>query len=86
MRLLPSAVATAVVAGLFAASGSAFADTINLRVIETTDIHTNVMDYDYYKNKPSQKNRLGTRRNRGQTSARRGKECVIGRQRRLNPR
>ncbi|OOF16007.1 2',3'-cyclic-nucleotide 2'-phosphodiesterase [Salinivibrio sp. MA427] len=55
MRLLPSAVATAVVAGLFAASGSAFADTINLRVIETTDIHTNVMDYDYYKNKPSQK-------------------------------
>ncbi|OOE82647.1 2',3'-cyclic-nucleotide 2'-phosphodiesterase [Salinivibrio sp. PR6] len=55
MRLMPSAVATAVVAGLFAASGSAFADTINLRVIETTDIHTNVMDYDYYKNKPSQK-------------------------------
>ncbi len=55
MRLLPSAVATAVVAGLFAVSGSAFADTINLRVIETTDIHTNVMDYDYYKNKPSQK-------------------------------
>ncbi|OOE48334.1 bifunctional 2',3'-cyclic-nucleotide 2'-phosphodiesterase/3'-nucleotidase [Salinivibrio kushneri] len=55
MRLLPSAVATAVVAGLFAASGTAFADTINLRVIETTDIHTNVMDYDYYKNKPSQK-------------------------------
>ncbi|OOE88381.1 bifunctional 2',3'-cyclic-nucleotide 2'-phosphodiesterase/3'-nucleotidase [Salinivibrio sharmensis] len=55
MRLLPSAVATAVVVGLFAASGSAFADTINLRVIETTDIHTNVMDYDYYKNKPSQK-------------------------------
>ncbi|WBA08409.1 bifunctional 2',3'-cyclic-nucleotide 2'-phosphodiesterase/3'-nucleotidase [Salinivibrio kushneri] len=55
MRLMPSAVATAVVAGLLATSGSAFADTINLRVIETTDIHTNVMDYDYYKNKPSQK-------------------------------
>ncbi|WP_077641117.1 bifunctional 2',3'-cyclic-nucleotide 2'-phosphodiesterase/3'-nucleotidase [Salinivibrio sp. IB574] len=55
MRLMPSAVATAVVAGLLAASGSAFADTVNLRVIETTDIHTNVMDYDYYKNKPSQK-------------------------------
>ncbi|WP_420066612.1 bifunctional 2',3'-cyclic-nucleotide 2'-phosphodiesterase/3'-nucleotidase [Salinivibrio kushneri] len=52
---MPSAVATAVVAGLLATSGSAFADTINLRVIETTDIHTNVMDYDYYKNKPSQK-------------------------------
>ncbi|WP_370517847.1 2',3'-cyclic-nucleotide 2'-phosphodiesterase [Salinivibrio sp. VYel1] len=52
---MPSAVATAVVAGLLAASGSAFADTVNLRVIETTDIHTNVMDYDYYKNKPSQK-------------------------------
>ncbi|OOF26871.1 2',3'-cyclic-nucleotide 2'-phosphodiesterase [Salinivibrio proteolyticus] len=55
MRLMPSAVTTAVVAGLLAASGSAFADTVNLRVIETTDIHTNVMDYDYYKNKPSQK-------------------------------
>lgn len=55
MRLMPSAVATAVVAGLLATSGSAFADTVNLRVIETTDIHTNVMDYDYYKNKPSQK-------------------------------
>jgi len=55
MRLMPSAVASAVVAGLLAASGSAFADTVNLRVIETTDIHTNVMDYDYYKNKPSQK-------------------------------
>jgi len=39
MRLMPSAVATAVVAGLLAASGCAFADTVNLRVIETTDIH-----------------------------------------------
>lgn len=32
----------------------AMAETIKLRIIETTDIHTNVMDYDYYKDKPSQ--------------------------------
>ncbi|GAM75325.1 2',3'-cyclic-nucleotide 2'-phosphodiesterase [Vibrio ishigakensis] len=33
----------------------ALADTIKLRIIETTDIHTNIMDYDYYKDSPSQK-------------------------------
>nr|WP_254869237.1 2',3'-cyclic-nucleotide 2'-phosphodiesterase [Vibrio diazotrophicus] len=36
-------------------AGPSMADTIKLRIIETTDIHTNVMDYDYYKDKPSQK-------------------------------
>ncbi len=36
-------------------SASAFAATIELRVIETTDIHTNLMDFDYYRNAPSQK-------------------------------
>ncbi|WP_375321688.1 bifunctional 2',3'-cyclic-nucleotide 2'-phosphodiesterase/3'-nucleotidase [Aliivibrio logei] len=30
-------------------------EVIKLRVVETTDIHTNLMDYDYYKDKPSQK-------------------------------
>lgn len=30
-------------------------EVINLRIVETTDIHTNLMDYDYYKDKPSQK-------------------------------
>ncbi|WP_246201070.1 2',3'-cyclic-nucleotide 2'-phosphodiesterase [Vibrio ziniensis] len=34
-------------------AGPSMADTIKLRIIETTDIHTNVMDYDYYKDKPS---------------------------------
>ncbi|WP_413114008.1 bifunctional 2',3'-cyclic-nucleotide 2'-phosphodiesterase/3'-nucleotidase [Thaumasiovibrio sp. DFM-14] len=28
--------------------------TLQLRVIETTDIHTNVMDYDYYRSTPSE--------------------------------
>ena len=40
---------------LFGFASSVMADTINLRVIETTDIHANVMDYDYYKGKPSLK-------------------------------
>ncbi|MDW6002816.1 bifunctional 2',3'-cyclic-nucleotide 2'-phosphodiesterase/3'-nucleotidase [Vibrio mangrovi] len=31
------------------------AETVHLRIIETTDIHANVMDYDYYKDKPSEK-------------------------------
>ena len=26
--------------------------TLKLRIIETTDIHSNIMDFDYYKNKP----------------------------------
>ncbi|MGI0115463.1 bifunctional 2',3'-cyclic-nucleotide 2'-phosphodiesterase/3'-nucleotidase [Zooshikella sp. RANM57] len=29
--------------------------TIKLRIIETTDIHANLMDFDYYKGKPSPK-------------------------------
>lgn len=29
------------------------ADTIELRIIETTDIHTYIMDYDYYRDTPS---------------------------------
>ncbi|KXO08993.1 2',3'-cyclic-nucleotide 2'-phosphodiesterase [Moritella sp. JT01] len=31
------------------------ADTIELRIMETSDIHTNLMDYDYYKDKPNEK-------------------------------
>ncbi|QMV13172.1 bifunctional 2',3'-cyclic-nucleotide 2'-phosphodiesterase/3'-nucleotidase [Vibrio spartinae] len=38
-----------------ALSFSVNAETIHLRVIETTDIHANVMDYDYYKDKSSDK-------------------------------
>lgn len=52
----------AVFTGILALSGCSLidthtqsSDTINLRVIETTDIHSNVMDYDYYKDKASEK-------------------------------
>ncbi|WP_394249341.1 2',3'-cyclic-nucleotide 2'-phosphodiesterase [Vibrio profundi] len=45
--------------GLFTLSGCTTTpdtdEVIKLRVVETTDIHTNLMDYDYYKDKPSQK-------------------------------
>lgn len=45
----------AVLGGLLAIAGPAMADTVKLRIIETTDIHTNLMDYDYYKDKASKK-------------------------------
>ena len=45
----------AVLCGLLSISSTAMADTLKLRIIETTDIHANVMDYDYYKDKPSEK-------------------------------
>ena len=34
-------------------SSVAFAATVDLRVIETTDIHSNVLDYNFYKDKPT---------------------------------
>ncbi|MDA9558335.1 bifunctional 2',3'-cyclic-nucleotide 2'-phosphodiesterase/3'-nucleotidase [Vibrio sp.] len=34
---------------------SALAESIKLRIIETTDIHANLMDFDYYKNAPTEK-------------------------------
>ncbi|AXY02419.1 2',3'-cyclic-nucleotide 2'-phosphodiesterase [Vibrio alfacsensis] len=46
-------VSVAVLTGMLTLAGPAMADTIKLRIIETTDIHTNVMDYDYYKDQPS---------------------------------
>ncbi len=64
-------------AGLFLLSGLASAATIDLRVLETTDIHTNVMDYDYYKDQPTsqfglvrggQSDQSGTGRGRQQRS------------------
>ncbi|WP_411993168.1 bifunctional 2',3'-cyclic-nucleotide 2'-phosphodiesterase/3'-nucleotidase [Agarivorans sp. DSG3-1] len=36
-------------------SAHAHDSTLTLRIIETTDIHANVMDFDYYKDKPSAK-------------------------------
>jgi len=34
---------------------SAQAATVDLRVLETSDLHSNMMDYDYYKDKPTDK-------------------------------
>ena len=53
MRFTRSSLSAAVLAGLVSISGMASAATIDLRVLETTDIHTNVMDYDYYKDQPT---------------------------------
>ena len=55
MKMAVNPVSVAVLSGMLTLAGPAMADTIKLRIIETTDIHTNVMDYDYYKDKPSQK-------------------------------
>ncbi len=29
--------------------------TVDLRVLETTDLHSNMMDFDYYKDTPTEK-------------------------------
>jgi 2',3'-cyclic-nucleotide 2'-phosphodiesterase/3'-nucleotidase len=55
MKVAVTPISIAVLGGMLAMAGPAMADEIKLRIIETTDIHTNVMDYDYYKDKPSQK-------------------------------
>ncbi|WP_394243619.1 bifunctional 2',3'-cyclic-nucleotide 2'-phosphodiesterase/3'-nucleotidase [Vibrio astriarenae] len=53
MTLVAKPLSIAVLTGMLAMAGPAMADTIKLRIIETTDIHTNVMDYDYYRDAPS---------------------------------
>ncbi|MCL9777097.1 2',3'-cyclic-nucleotide 2'-phosphodiesterase [Vibrio methylphosphonaticus] len=55
MKVAVKPISIAVLSGMLAMAGPVMADEIKLRIIETTDIHTNVMDYDYYKDKPSQK-------------------------------
>ncbi len=55
MKLAVNRLSFAVLSGLLTMAGSTMAETINLRIIETTDIHTNVMDYDYYKDAASAK-------------------------------
>ncbi|MFM2664607.1 2',3'-cyclic-nucleotide 2'-phosphodiesterase [Vibrio mediterranei] len=55
MKVAVKPISIAVLGGMLAMAGPAMADEIKLRIIETTDIHTNVMDYDYYKDKPTQK-------------------------------
>ena len=54
MKMAVNPVSVAVLSGMLTLAGPAMADTIKLRIVETTDIHTNVMDYDYYKDQPSQ--------------------------------
>ncbi|MGB2079839.1 MAG: bifunctional 2',3'-cyclic-nucleotide 2'-phosphodiesterase/3'-nucleotidase, partial [Vibrio sp.] len=39
---------------LIMVSTPALAEQVKLRIVETTDIHANAMDYDYYKDKPSE--------------------------------
>ncbi|HIF9314988.1 TPA: bifunctional 2',3'-cyclic-nucleotide 2'-phosphodiesterase/3'-nucleotidase [Photobacterium damselae] len=58
MKLSAKPLSIAVLGGLLAIAGPATAETIKLRILETTDIHTNVMDYDYYKDKPTKKTGL----------------------------
>ncbi|EHJ9958501.1 2',3'-cyclic-nucleotide 2'-phosphodiesterase [Vibrio parahaemolyticus] len=53
MKMAVNPISVAVLSGMLTLVGPAMADTIKLRIIETTDIHTNVMDYDYYKDQPS---------------------------------
>lgn len=55
MKTVCHPLSLSVLVGMISMVNPAFADTIHLRVIETTDIHANVMDYDYYKDKPSEK-------------------------------
>lgn len=55
MKVAVKPLSIAVLGGMLAMAGPAMAETIKLRIVETTDIHANVMDYDYYKDKPSQK-------------------------------
>ncbi len=55
MKLAVKPLSIAVLGGMLTMAGGAMAQTIDLRIIETTDIHTNVMDYDYYKDKASLK-------------------------------
>ncbi|HHF3127614.1 TPA: 2',3'-cyclic-nucleotide 2'-phosphodiesterase [Vibrio alginolyticus] len=54
MKVAVHPISLAVLSGMLTLAAPAMADTIKLRIIETTDIHTNVMDYDYYKDQPSQ--------------------------------
>lgn len=58
MKLSVKPLSVAVLGGLLTLAGPAAAETIKLRILETTDIHTNVMDYDYYKDKPTLKTGL----------------------------
>ncbi|MGV3003003.1 2',3'-cyclic-nucleotide 2'-phosphodiesterase [Vibrio sp. E150_018] len=57
MNFVRHPISISVLVGMISMANPVFADTIKLRVVETTDIHANIMDYDYYKDKPS--NQIG---------------------------
>ncbi len=41
-------------------AASVNAATVDLRIMETTDLHSNMMDFDYYKDTATVKIRTGT--------------------------
>lgn len=55
MKLAVKPLTLAIISSMLTMSNGLMAQTLKLRVIETTDIHTNVMDYDYYKDQASKK-------------------------------
>ena len=40
---------------LCVAAATVQAATVDLRILETTDLHSNMMDFDYYKDTPTEK-------------------------------
>ncbi|WP_084257626.1 bifunctional 2',3'-cyclic-nucleotide 2'-phosphodiesterase/3'-nucleotidase [Pasteurella testudinis] len=49
------ALLTTLIAAVLSVPHSALAANVDLRIIETTDLHANMLDYDYYKDAPSEK-------------------------------
>ncbi|TNG92617.1 bifunctional 2',3'-cyclic-nucleotide 2'-phosphodiesterase/3'-nucleotidase [Pasteurellaceae bacterium USgator11] len=49
------ALLTTLIAAALATPHLALAANVDLRIIETTDLHANMLDYDYYKDAPSDK-------------------------------
>ncbi|TNH05327.1 bifunctional 2',3'-cyclic-nucleotide 2'-phosphodiesterase/3'-nucleotidase [Testudinibacter sp. TR-2022] len=49
------ALLTTLIAATLATPHLALAANVDLRIIETTDLHANMLDYDYYKDAPSDK-------------------------------
>ncbi|TBR44228.1 bifunctional 2',3'-cyclic-nucleotide 2'-phosphodiesterase/3'-nucleotidase [Marinomonas agarivorans] len=54
-RLRSRLIAPAIIGISCMTATSVYADTVNLRVMETTDIHMHIQDYDYYGDKQSNK-------------------------------
>lgn len=79
MKAAVHPISLAVLSGMLTLAGPAMADTIKLRIIETTDIHTNVMDYDYYKDQPSQQIGLSRAARHSEAGKVRGRKHGISR-------